>query len=99
MIDSWLFQVLSHRFFKTKCVTQFLKVDVSKARDRCATAQRQERSAFDHHPRVDGSPLESVPRKSVRGKALQERNARRRVFIAVFQNGQIVPQSFNTRRS
>ena len=56
-------EVLSHRIFETKCVTQFLKADISKVRDRRATAQGQERSTFDHCPRVNGSPLKSVPRR------------------------------------
>lgn len=49
-------------------MTQFLKVDVSKARDRCATALEQDRFASDGLFHVDGSPPKSVPRKSARSK-------------------------------
>ena len=61
-------EVLSHRIFETKCVTQVLKVDVSNARVRCATALEQDRFASDGLFHVDGSPPKSVPRKSARSK-------------------------------
>lgn len=92
-------EVLSHRIFETKCVTQFLKADISKVRDRRATAQGQERSTFDHCPRVNGSPLKSVPRRFARCMTLQKVSTQHQIFVTVFQGDRIVSESFNNEIS